>query len=662
MDLLHLTAPKGTYWELLVAVVVVILAPWVAERIHIPGLIGLLVGGMIIGPNMLGLVESTTGIVKELGDVGLLYLMFLAGLELDLAVFQRYRRNAIVFAFVSFAVPFSLGVVCGHLLGYEGAASVLLGSLFGSHTLVSYLVVRALGLATNRAVATAVGATVITDTIALIVLAVVSGTTTGQASGPLLVLQVSLGLAILLAFCFGSSRSCRGASSGRSATNGWCATSTCSALCSRRRRSRRSSASNRRRRLLRWPRAQSPGAQRGRVHGPDRVLRLRSADPDVPHLRRNGDRSDRAVQRGNSRHRRGLHGRMHRREADRGNADEADVQLYVGRGRRPLRAPVSQAAATLAATFIGLEIGLLDTSAVNAMMLSSSSSLRSRRSARAAMASAFRSPRPTAAGSAAPSSSTWTSRTDVAFMVDIASRVVRADGGSCVRSSSPVTVKSHRPKTRSPPCHRRSARRGIDAELEIRYDTSVRVGLLHGVASHDSSLVVVPAATESWLPTLLGVSQHALVAECPVPVALVRGGSAPAVARCPGAVVVAGPASPFSHASRGGPDRSAAQRRPRRHRRGGRPARRRVARDIGERGRGRGRSARMGRHGRTRFGSDRRTRGPNGSVATARVTRQATRSGLTIVVVADARSVSALDVASQGLGLVTGRAGSLDGV
>ena len=264
MDLLHLTAPKGTYWELLVAVVVVILAPWVAERIHIPGLIGLLVGGMLIGPNMLGLVESTTGIVKELGDVGLLYLMFLAGLELDLAVFQRYRRNAIVFALVSFAVPFSLGLVCGHLLGYEGAASVLLGSLFVSHTLVSYPVVRALGLATNRAVATAVGATVITDTIALIVLAVVSGTTTGQASGPLLVLQVSLGLAILLAFCFVIvpivSRELLPVD--RPRTHGALRLRPRSfARVGHGRGGRRHRTD--RRRLLRWARAQSPGAQRG---------------------------------------------------------------------------------------------------------------------------------------------------------------------------------------------------------------------------------------------------------------------------------------------------------------------------------------------------------------------------------------------------------------
>ncbi len=203
MDLLHLTAPKGTAWELLVAVVVIIVAPWLAERVHVPGLIGLLVGGMIIGPNVLDVVQSSTGIVKELGDVGLLYLMFMAGLDLDLAVFARYRNHAIAFALITFAIPMTFGLISGSALGYQLSASILLGSLFASHTLVSYAAIRSMGLATNRAVATAVGATVITDTMALIVLAVVSGTTTGQASGFELVIQVALGLLILLAFCFG---------------------------------------------------------------------------------------------------------------------------------------------------------------------------------------------------------------------------------------------------------------------------------------------------------------------------------------------------------------------------------------------------------------------------------------------------------------------------
>jgi Kef-type K+ transport system membrane component KefB len=97
MQILDLHGPTGTAWELLVVVVVIIAAPVLVERIRIPGLIGLLAGGCIIGPQVLGVVSDTTGILHELGEIGLLYLMFLAGLELDLGVFARYRNQAIGF-------------------------------------------------------------------------------------------------------------------------------------------------------------------------------------------------------------------------------------------------------------------------------------------------------------------------------------------------------------------------------------------------------------------------------------------------------------------------------------------------------------------------------------------------------------------------------------
>ena len=119
MNLLHLSAPEGTTWELLVAVVVIIVVPWLAERVHVPGLIGLLIGGMIIGRNVLDVVQSSSGIVKELGDVGLLYLMFMAGLDLDLAVFACYRNHAIVFVVITFVLPMTFGLISGSFLGYQ---------------------------------------------------------------------------------------------------------------------------------------------------------------------------------------------------------------------------------------------------------------------------------------------------------------------------------------------------------------------------------------------------------------------------------------------------------------------------------------------------------------------------------------------------------------
>ena len=150
MQLLNLHHPAGTAWELFVVVVVIIAAPVLVERVRIPGLIGLLAGGCIIGPQVLGVVSDTTGVLHELGEVGLLYLMFLAGLELDLGVFARYRNQAIGFTALTFLFPLVLGTIGGFLVGYSVAGSVLLGSLFASYTLVAYPIVRNMGLAPTR--------------------------------------------------------------------------------------------------------------------------------------------------------------------------------------------------------------------------------------------------------------------------------------------------------------------------------------------------------------------------------------------------------------------------------------------------------------------------------------------------------------------------------
>src|SRR3954467_12239604 len=203
MDLIHFTSPHGTEWQLLIAAAVVLVGPLVMRKCRIPGLVGLLVGGMIIGPHVLGIVPPDGGIVKDLGAVGLGYLMFTAGLELDLGVFAQHRNRAIAFALLTFAFPFVFGVAVGFGTDMHTAAAVLLGSLLASHTLITYPQIKRMGLAAKPSVAIAVGATVLTDTLALIVLAVVSGQATSDVSGGKLIVQVGLGLAVLSIFCFG---------------------------------------------------------------------------------------------------------------------------------------------------------------------------------------------------------------------------------------------------------------------------------------------------------------------------------------------------------------------------------------------------------------------------------------------------------------------------
>jgi Kef-type K+ transport system membrane component KefB len=196
-------APHGPAWRFFLLAAIVVLAPPLFERIRLPGMVGLLVGGMLVGPNVANWITSADQDIPALGQVGLLFLMFMAGVELDLNQFARNRRSAVVFGVVTFIFPLALGLAAGMWLGYSTPASLLLGSLFASHTLVTYPAVRRMGLSRNTAVSTTVAATVLTDVLALLVLAVVSGSESGEAGGTELALGLVIGFSVLLAFSFG---------------------------------------------------------------------------------------------------------------------------------------------------------------------------------------------------------------------------------------------------------------------------------------------------------------------------------------------------------------------------------------------------------------------------------------------------------------------------
>ncbi len=160
-------------------------------------MVGLVLAGMALGPHGTRALASKEIALSSLGEFGLLYLMFSAGLELDLKLFMKMKKAAITFALLSFAIPFTLGIVSARLLHYHWAAAVLMGSNWGSHTLVTYPLLRQMGLARNRAVATVVGATAVTDTSALLVLSVISGTVTPGGTLSLQLLGIAVGLVVL---------------------------------------------------------------------------------------------------------------------------------------------------------------------------------------------------------------------------------------------------------------------------------------------------------------------------------------------------------------------------------------------------------------------------------------------------------------------------------
>ncbi len=159
---------------------IILLAPLMFRRIKIPGIIGLILAGVIIGPHGLNLIAKNSAI-DLFSTIGLLYIMFLAGLELDLKGFANYKHKSLVFGFFTFIIPFAIGYpVCLYLLDFSFETSFLVSSMFATHTLVTYPIVSRLGISRNEAVGVTVGGTILTDTAVLIILAVISGAVSGE--------------------------------------------------------------------------------------------------------------------------------------------------------------------------------------------------------------------------------------------------------------------------------------------------------------------------------------------------------------------------------------------------------------------------------------------------------------------------------------------------
>lgn len=159
---------------------IILLAPLILNRLRIPPLLGLIIAGALIGPKGIGLMERDSGILLS-GTAGLLYIMFLAGLEIDLDDFRKNSKKSLIFGMYTFLIPMILGTVTGYyLFGFTMTSSVLLASMFASHTLIAYPIISKLGITQNRVVNVTVGGTLITDTLALLILAVIVGMAKGE--------------------------------------------------------------------------------------------------------------------------------------------------------------------------------------------------------------------------------------------------------------------------------------------------------------------------------------------------------------------------------------------------------------------------------------------------------------------------------------------------
>ncbi len=173
---LPITDPVLTFATVMV---IVLVAPLLFKRVGIPGIVGLIVFGAIAGESVLGLLQ-VDDTFELLGRVGLLYLMFTAGLSLDLNQFVKYKSRSLVFGLLSFLFPMALALGIGtQVLGYETATAILIGAVVGSHTLLAYPIAEKLGITKNLAVTMTMGGTMVTDLVSLLVLAIVAATVEG---------------------------------------------------------------------------------------------------------------------------------------------------------------------------------------------------------------------------------------------------------------------------------------------------------------------------------------------------------------------------------------------------------------------------------------------------------------------------------------------------
>ncbi|WP_300724661.1 cation:proton antiporter [uncultured Bacteroides sp.] len=169
-------------WIFFLVLVIILFAPIVLERLRIPHIIGMILAGVVIGEHGFNILARDSSF-ELFGKVGLYYIMFLAGLEMNMEDFKNIRVKATVLGLLAFIIPLGIGVWTNqHILGYGLVSSVLLASMYASHTLIAYPIAIRYGINRQRAVSIAVGGTAVTDTLTLLVLAVVGGMYKGETS------------------------------------------------------------------------------------------------------------------------------------------------------------------------------------------------------------------------------------------------------------------------------------------------------------------------------------------------------------------------------------------------------------------------------------------------------------------------------------------------
>lgn len=191
-------------WIFLLVLFIILFAPILLNKLRIPHIIGMILAGLVIGEHGFNILVRDSSF-ELFGKVGLYYIMFLAGLEMNMGDFKKNRGKAVMLGLLAFVIPIGIGLVTNMmLLKYSLVTSILLASMYASHTLVAYPIVIRYGVSRHRSVSIAVGGTAVTDTLTLLVLAVVGGLFKGESGGLfwlwLVVKVIFLGALIMYSF------------------------------------------------------------------------------------------------------------------------------------------------------------------------------------------------------------------------------------------------------------------------------------------------------------------------------------------------------------------------------------------------------------------------------------------------------------------------------
>jgi len=164
-----LALPQLTKFALGMAIIFGV--PVLCRRLRLPAAVGLLLSGVLLGPHVLSVFGTQRPVADFFADLGKLLLMFFAGLEVDLALFRQVQRKAITFGVITTTIPLVLGTAVGLLFGYPMVTAVVMGSLLASHTLLGIPIVMKIGANRLEPFIVTVGATVLSDTLSLVVFA-----------------------------------------------------------------------------------------------------------------------------------------------------------------------------------------------------------------------------------------------------------------------------------------------------------------------------------------------------------------------------------------------------------------------------------------------------------------------------------------------------------